>query len=176
MYGRTNIHDFITVRHVYSPCAKKPPRVRLQLFKLHSEDMFSHNAPHWHSPGKLGALLKVCRYSTGFLGFFRRLVLKHNLKFQELNLFRPSGETVERHPTQMHSLEIVSPCHFSSESISFLFGDTVAYFTRLTENACTCPGRRRGGRTKRTTKACRPKASATFDCGILREIVRTIFF
>jgi len=84
----------------YAPCAKKPPWVRLQLFKLHSEDTFSHGAPHWDSPcTQLAVLLKVWRYSTGYLDLFRRLVLKHNLKFRELNPFRPSGETIERHPT-----------------------------------------------------------------------------
>lgn len=113
---------------IYSPCAKKPPRVWLRLFKLHSEDMFSHNAPHWHSPGKqLGALLKVCTYSTGFMDLFRRLVLKHNPKFRELNLFRPSGETVGRHPTQKHSLERISPSLILRIDF-FSFGDTVSLF------------------------------------------------
>jgi hypothetical protein len=81
-------------------------------------------------------LFFMSRYSTGYLDLFRRLVPKHNLKFRELNPFRPSGETVERHSTQIHSLEKVRPCHFSSESISFIFGDTVAYFTRLTIILC----------------------------------------
>lgn len=154
----------------YAPCAKKPPRVRLQLFELHSEGMFSRNAPHWDSPCKqLAALLKVCRYSTGYLDLFRRLVLKHNLKFRELNLFRPSGETVERHPTQIHSLEKFVPVAYPQNRFSFWRHSSIFHAPHyhslfcliLLQTTHVFAQQRRGGRTKRATKEYRPEASAT---------------
>jgi hypothetical protein len=65
--------------------------------------------------------------STGYLDLVRRLVLKHKLKFRELSLGSNGWEA-----PNSGAFVRKSPCHFSSESIYFLFGDTVAYFTRLT--------------------------------------------
>ena len=135
--GRKDVHTRPHNCVAYAFCAKKPPLVRFQLFRLHSEDMFSHNAVQWHSQGKqLAAVRKVCWYSTGFLGFFLCLVLKHSLTFRELNvsILMWNGCVA---PHADNSFERVSPCKLSPEWISFFLA-TRQHSSRASYHSLFC--------------------------------------